>query len=105
MTRGLNLMALMCVLADQELIEDNYTLMDTKGLLQEQLTVAQSRVDKLYELEEENVQLKSKLRHLQLVGQAVVAMCNTDRGSFRFMLCPSLMFGYWVGAAADTVTR
>ncbi|XP_014387799.1 PREDICTED: protein Daple-like [Myotis brandtii] len=50
----------------KELIEDNYTLMDTKGLLQEQLTVAWSRVDKLYELEEENVQLKSKLRRLHL---------------------------------------
>ncbi|XP_070284455.1 protein Daple-like [Myotis yumanensis] len=50
----------------KELIEDNFTLMDTKGLLQEQLTVAWSRVDKLYELEEENVQLKSKLRRLHL---------------------------------------
>ncbi|XP_059516762.1 protein Daple-like [Myotis daubentonii] len=50
----------------KELIEDNYTLMDIKGLLQEQLTVARSRVDKLYELEEENVQLKSKLHHLHL---------------------------------------
>lgn len=103
MTRALNLMALMCVLADQELNEDNYTLMDTKRILQEQLTVTRSRVDKLYELEEENMQLKSKLRHLHLVGQAVVATCNTDRGSFRFMLCPSLMFGNWVGAAAHKV--
>uniref|UniRef100_G1P3U4 Coiled-coil domain containing 88B n=1 Tax=Myotis lucifugus TaxID=59463 RepID=G1P3U4_MYOLU len=51
----------------KELIEDNFTLMDTKGLLQEQLTVAWSRVDKLYELEEENVQLKSKLRRLHLI--------------------------------------
>ncbi|XP_023603699.1 protein Daple-like [Myotis lucifugus] len=50
----------------KELIEDNFTLMDTKGLLQEQLTVAWSRVDKLYELEEENAQLKSKLRRLHL---------------------------------------
>ncbi|XP_059516779.1 protein Daple-like [Myotis daubentonii] len=50
----------------KELIEDNYTLMDIKGLLQEQLTVARSRVDKLYELEEENVQLKSKLHRLHL---------------------------------------
>uniref|UniRef100_G1Q9H8 HOOK N-terminal domain-containing protein n=1 Tax=Myotis lucifugus TaxID=59463 RepID=G1Q9H8_MYOLU len=50
----------------KELVEDNYTSMDTKGLLQEQLTVAWSRVDKLYELEEENVQLKSKLYCLQL---------------------------------------
>uniref|UniRef100_G1QFT5 Coiled-coil domain containing 88B n=1 Tax=Myotis lucifugus TaxID=59463 RepID=G1QFT5_MYOLU len=51
----------------KELIEDNFTLMDTKGLLQEQLTVAWSRVDKLYELEEENAQLKSKLRRLHLI--------------------------------------
>ncbi|XP_059516764.1 protein Daple-like [Myotis daubentonii] len=50
----------------KELIEDNYTLMDIKGLLQEQLTVARSRVDKLYQLEEENMQLKSKLHHLHL---------------------------------------
>lgn len=96
MTRGLNLIALMCVLSDQELIEDNYTSMDT---------VSWCWFDKLFEKEEENVQLKSKLHHLQLVGQAVVATSNTHVGSFRFMLCPSLMFSYWVGAAAGTVTR
>lgn len=81
---------------------DDYFPMDTKGRLQEHWIWYW--IDKLFEREEENVQLKSRLHHLHLVGQAVVTTCNTDGGSFRFMLCPSLMFSYWIGAAANTVT-
>ncbi|XP_070284430.1 protein Daple-like [Myotis yumanensis] len=64
MTRALNLMALVCVLADQVQTGDDYS-MDTKGHLQEHWIWYW--IDKLFEREEENVQLKSKLHHLQLV--------------------------------------
>ncbi|CAK6431828.1 unnamed protein product [Pipistrellus nathusii] len=50
----------------EELREDNFTLIDTKSILEEQLTAARARVDKLYELEKENLQLKSKLHDLEL---------------------------------------
>lgn len=60
-------MVLVYVFADQELREDNFTLIDTKSILEEQLTAARARVDKLYELEKENLQLKSKLHDLELV--------------------------------------
>lgn len=68
-------MVLVCVFADQELREDNFTLIDTKSILEEQLTAARARVDKLYELEKENLQLKSKLHDLELVRQVVVLTC------------------------------
>ncbi|XP_054571430.1 protein Daple [Eptesicus fuscus] len=50
----------------EELREDNFTLIDTKSILEEQLAAARARVDKLYELEKENLQLKSKLHDLEL---------------------------------------
>lgn len=95
-------MFLMCVLADQVPTGDDYFPMDTKDHLQEHWIWYW--IDKLFEQEKENVQLKSRLHHLQLVGQAVVTTRKTNGDSFRFMLCPSLMFSYWICAAANTVT-
>ncbi|KAG8514281.1 Protein Daple [Galemys pyrenaicus] len=54
------------VFADQELREDNIILIETKAMLEEQLTAARARGDKVHELEKENLQLKSKLRDLEL---------------------------------------
>ncbi|KAM9381267.1 protein Daple [Phaethornis superciliosus] len=50
----------------EELREDNIILIETKALLEEQLTVARARGDKLHELEKENLQLKSKLHDVEL---------------------------------------
>lgn len=57
----------MCVFAEQELREDNIILIETKAMLEEQLTAARARGDKVHELEKENLQLKSKLHDLELV--------------------------------------
>lgn len=51
----------------QELRGDNATLLETKALLEEQLMVARSRCDRLYELEKENLQLRSKLHDMEMV--------------------------------------
>lgn len=85
-------MVLMYVFADQELREDNIILIETKSMLEEQLTAARARGDKVHELEKENLQLKSKLHDLELVLQAVVTTYKADWGSFRCMLCPCLIF-------------
>ncbi|XP_065607059.1 protein Daple isoform X2 [Cyrtonyx montezumae] len=50
----------------EELREDNIILIETKAMLEEQLTMARARVDKLHELEKENLQLKSKLHDVEL---------------------------------------
>ncbi|MBZ3882543.1 Protein Daple [Sciurus carolinensis] len=50
----------------QELREDNIILIETKAMLEEQLTAARARSDKVHELEKENLQLKSKLHDLEL---------------------------------------
>ncbi|TFK16040.1 Cordon-bleu protein-like 1 [Platysternon megacephalum] len=50
----------------EELREDNIILIETKAMLEEQLTVARARGDKLHELEKENLQLKSKLHDVEL---------------------------------------
>ncbi|XP_006839636.1 PREDICTED: protein Daple [Chrysochloris asiatica] len=50
----------------EELREDNIILIETKGMLEEQLTAARARGDKVHELEKENLQLKSKLHDLEL---------------------------------------
>uniref|UniRef100_A0A8C8SDZ7 Coiled-coil domain containing 88C n=1 Tax=Pelusios castaneus TaxID=367368 RepID=A0A8C8SDZ7_9SAUR len=50
----------------EELREDNIILIETKAMLEEQLTVARVRGDKLHELEKENLQLKSKLHDVEL---------------------------------------
>ncbi|XP_067403180.1 protein Daple isoform X3 [Emydura macquarii macquarii] len=50
----------------EELREDNIILIETKAMLEEQLTVARARGDKLHELEKENLQLKSKLHDIEL---------------------------------------
>ncbi|KAM4852956.1 protein Daple [Thomomys bottae] len=50
----------------EELREDNIILIETKAMLEEQLTAARSRGDKVHELEKENLQLKSKLHDLEL---------------------------------------
>ncbi|KAI1895868.1 hypothetical protein AGOR_G00111190 [Albula goreensis] len=50
----------------EELREDNMTLMETKALLEEQLSGARGRCDKLHELEKENLQLRSKLHDVEM---------------------------------------
>ncbi|XP_029569022.1 protein Daple isoform X1 [Salmo trutta] len=50
----------------EELREDNATLMETKTLLEEQLGASRGRCDKLYELEKENMQLRSKLHDVEM---------------------------------------
>ncbi|XP_036986112.2 protein Daple [Artibeus jamaicensis] len=50
----------------EELREDNIVLIETKCMLEEQLTAARARGDKVHELEKENLQLKSKLHDLEL---------------------------------------
>ncbi|XP_033622654.1 protein Daple isoform X2 [Fukomys damarensis] len=50
----------------EELREDNIILIETKAMLEEQLTTARARGDKVHELEKENLQLKSKLHDLEL---------------------------------------
>ncbi|XP_041327817.1 protein Daple isoform X3 [Pyrgilauda ruficollis] len=50
----------------EELREDNIVLIETKAMLEEQLTMARARGDKLHELEKENLQLKSKLHDVEL---------------------------------------
>ncbi|XP_075386728.1 protein Daple isoform X2 [Tenrec ecaudatus] len=50
----------------EELREDNVILIETKAMLEEQLTAARARGDKVHELEKENLQLKSKLHDLEL---------------------------------------
>ncbi|NXN56545.1 DAPLE protein, partial [Rynchops niger] len=51
---------------NRELREDNIILIETKAMLEEQLTMARARGDKLHELEKENLQLKSKLHDVEL---------------------------------------
>ncbi|XP_076777514.1 protein Daple isoform X2 [Arvicanthis niloticus] len=50
----------------EELREDNIILIETKAMLEEQLTASRARGDKVHELEKENLQLKSKLHDLEL---------------------------------------
>ncbi|XP_027725712.1 protein Daple isoform X2 [Vombatus ursinus] len=50
----------------EELREDNIILIETKAMLEEQLTAARARGDKVHELEKENLQLKSKLHDVEL---------------------------------------
>ncbi|KAM7154726.1 protein Daple-like [Molossus nigricans] len=50
----------------KELREDNSVLMETKSMVEEQLTIARAWGDQVHELEKENLQLKSKLRTLEL---------------------------------------
>ena len=98
---------LMSVFAAQELREDNIILIETKAMLEEQLTAARARGDKVHELEKENLQLKSKLHDLELVLQAVVAQICLNRLG-RFRVCAAPLSGFSVtgfGATADTVTR
>ncbi|XP_047652165.1 protein Daple isoform X3 [Phacochoerus africanus] len=68
----------------EELREDNIILIETKAMLEEQLTAARARGDKVHELEKENLQLKSKLHDLELVLQAVVPQtCLQRLGQFQ----------------------
>uniref|UniRef100_A0A8C1FN07 Coiled-coil domain containing 88C n=1 Tax=Cyprinus carpio carpio TaxID=630221 RepID=A0A8C1FN07_CYPCA len=50
----------------EELREDNITLLETKSMLEEQLSGARGRCDKLHELEKENLQLRSKLHDIEI---------------------------------------
>ncbi|XP_044515930.1 protein Daple [Gracilinanus agilis] len=50
----------------EELREDNIILIETKAMLEEQLTASRARGDKVHELEKENLQLKSKLHDVEL---------------------------------------
>lgn len=45
-------------------------------MLEEQLTAARARGDKVHELEKENLQLKSKLHDLELVLPALITMSH-----------------------------
>lgn len=51
----------------QELREDNLTLMETKVLLEEQLSASRGRCDKLHTLEKDNLLLRAKLQDLEMV--------------------------------------
>lgn len=51
----------------QELREDNMTLMETKVLLEEQLSASRGRCDKLHTLEKDNLLLRAKLQDLEMV--------------------------------------
>lgn len=44
------------------------TLLETKSMLEEQLSGARGRCDKLHELEKENLQLRSKLHDIEIVS-------------------------------------
>ncbi|XP_073682701.1 protein Daple [Garra rufa] len=50
----------------EELRDDNMTLLETKSMLEEQLSGARGRCDKLHELEKENLQLRSKLHDMEI---------------------------------------
>ncbi|XP_078516168.1 protein Daple isoform X1 [Lissotriton helveticus] len=50
----------------EELREDNLILIETKAMLEEQLSTSRARTDKVHELEKENLQIKSKLHDLEL---------------------------------------
>ncbi|XP_060037185.1 protein Daple isoform X3 [Erinaceus europaeus] len=50
----------------EELREDNIILIETKAMLEEQLVAARARGDRVHELDKENLQLRSKLRDLEL---------------------------------------
>lgn len=80
---------LVCVFPEQELREDNIILIETKAMLEEQLTAARARGDKVHELEKENLQLKSKLHDLELVLPLPAPTSETDQGGVGFVLCPS----------------
>ncbi|KAM7120003.1 uncharacterized protein WM277_019436 [Molossus nigricans] len=54
----------------EELRKQNSILMEAKSMLEEQLTVAWACCDQVEELQTENLQLKSKLRHLELERDA-----------------------------------
>lgn len=99
-------MVLLCVFAAQELREDNIILIETKAMLEEQLTAARARGDKVHELEKENLQLKSKLHDLELVLQAVHTDLSKQIGVVSGCAMPFSDFSVTgFGAAADTVTR
>ena len=51
----------------QELREDNVTLMETKVLLEEQLSASRGRCDRLHTLEKDNLLLRAKLQDLEMV--------------------------------------
>lgn len=59
-----------CVCGIQELREDNMTLLETKVLLEEQLTSSRERCDKLHTLEKDNLLLQAKINDLEMVGTA-----------------------------------
>ncbi|XP_054652615.1 protein Daple [Dunckerocampus dactyliophorus] len=51
----------------EELREDNLTLMETKILLEEQLSVSRGRCDKVHTLEKDNLLLRAKIHDLEMV--------------------------------------
>ncbi|XP_061600288.1 protein Daple [Cololabis saira] len=50
----------------EELREDNLTLLETKVLLEEQLSASRGRCDKLHTLEKDNLLLRSKIHDLEM---------------------------------------
>lgn len=57
----------------QELREDNMTLIETKVLLEEQLSASRGRCDKLHTLEKDNLLLRAKLQDLEMVIKCPVS--------------------------------
>lgn len=51
----------------QELQGDNETLVETKVLLEEQLSASRGRCDKLHTLEKDNLLLRAKIHDLEMV--------------------------------------
>lgn len=51
------------------------TLLETKAMLEEQLSTARGRCDKLHELEKENLHLRSKLHDMEIVSRNVRSVC------------------------------
>ncbi|XP_069392501.1 protein Daple isoform X4 [Paralichthys olivaceus] len=50
----------------EELREDNFTLMETKMLLEEQLSASRGRFEKLHTLEKDNLLLRAKIHDLEM---------------------------------------
>uniref|UniRef100_A0A669Q5Q1 Coiled-coil domain containing 88A n=1 Tax=Phasianus colchicus TaxID=9054 RepID=A0A669Q5Q1_PHACC len=53
-------------LQQEELMEDNQVMLETKRMFEDQVKTLQSRSDKLHVVEKENLQLKAKLHEMEL---------------------------------------
>ena len=62
----------------QELREDNETLIETKVLLEEQLSASRGRCDKLHTLEKDNLLIRAKLNDLEMVIYNAMSLNYTN---------------------------